>query len=329
MAEGEHRPKPPEKPDYTVYKSRRRLRDRVRKPDLGRPRRAASKRGEAPPTKEPRSASASPASARAAPGRRSGSVIAALAWIAAQLRSPSRSRRRSRSRSSPTASTTRSSGNPFMLAPADDPRARHRRALGRLRRARGGRARGLHRGGQQRRPKDDSCKNAPVPLRHDHADPRRRRHLPQALDPARHARRDPRPGTAEDQLRLRVGRREARDPDGRGPARDRRRPGRDHRLRRLSQLHRHDRRDRRRPPDRRLLERLRRRLQPRPRRGREPPRRLPGDHAGAHPLEHLRRRRVRRRRRRARPVPAADPRRDQGQADQHHRACPSTSSRAR
>ena len=62
---------------------------------------------------------------------------------------------------------------------------------------------------------------------------------------------DPRPGPAEDQLRLRDRRREARGADGRGPARDRHRPGRDHRLRRLSQVHRRDRRDHGRPADRR------------------------------------------------------------------------------
>ena len=110
------------------------------------------------------------------------------------------------------------------------------------------------------------------------------RHVPQALDPARHARRDPRPGPAEDQLRLRVRRREARRAHGRGPARDRRRPGRDHRLRRLSQASStrsaaststcRPRSARRSPDGAFNLE---------ARRGREPPRRLPGDHPRPHP----------------------------------------------
>ena len=71
---------------------------------------------------------------------------------------------------------------------------------------------------------------------------------------------------------------------------------------------------------RRSARRLRRRLQASTSSGREPPRRVPGDHPRAHALEHLRDGRVHRHRRRARPVPAADPRRDQGQADQHHGA---------
>ena len=102
----------------------------------------------------------------------------------------------------------------------DDPRARHRRALRGLRRPGRVGDRELHRGDHQRPADRQQLQARPLPLRHDHAHPRRRRHLPQALDPARHARRRPRAGPAEDQLRLRVRRRQARRPDGRGHARD-------------------------------------------------------------------------------------------------------------
>ena len=48
-------------------------------------------------------------------------------------------------------------GGPFLLGGADDPRARHRRALGRLRRPGRGERRELHRGGQQRRAAADTA----------------------------------------------------------------------------------------------------------------------------------------------------------------------------
>ena len=107
------------------------------------------------------------------------------------------------------------------------------------------------------RPTDDNCKNGPyrsdtIMLIRAGGGTFRKLSIPRDT-----LAEVPGPGPAEDQLRLRLRRRQARRAHGRGPARDRRRPGRDHRLRRLSQLHRHDRRDRRRPADRRLLERLR------------------------------------------------------------------------
>ena len=40
----------------------------------------------------------------------------------------------------------------------------------------------------------DACSKRRIPRRHADADPRRRRHLPQTLDPARQLRRNPRPG---------------------------------------------------------------------------------------------------------------------------------------
>ncbi len=80
-----------------------------------------------------------------------------------------------------------------------------------------------------------------LPLRHPDADPGRRRRLPKALDTARHARPDPGPAGEQDQLRLRDRRRQADRPHDREVPRDQRRPGGDHRLRRLSQVHRLDR----------------------------------------------------------------------------------------
>ena len=94
--------------------------------------------------------------------------------------------------------------------PADDPRARHRRPLGPVRGPRRGGVEELPRGGRRaarrRRP---SC--TPVPLRHDHADPRRRRRR-SASSRSRATRSPTIPGQAgeQDQLRLRVRRREAR-----------------------------------------------------------------------------------------------------------------------
>ncbi len=107
------------------------------------------------------------------------------------------------------------------------------------------------------------------------------------------------------------------------------RPGGDHRLRRLSQVHRHDRWRHGGPAHQGLLDRLGRGLQPEAVKGRAHAERLPGDHSRTHPREHLRLRPVHRHRHRANRVPAADPGRDQGPAHQTRCACPTTSSRAR
>lgn len=83
MAESE-RPKPPEKPEYTVYRSRKRLRDRLRKPRLGAPD-EPGKGGSAgkPPRspKPPRAADERPWWRRALKW----AGIAALGWILLSL----------------------------------------------------------------------------------------------------------------------------------------------------------------------------------------------------------------------------------------------------
>ena len=224
--------RPREKPEYKVYRSRRRLRDRIRKPDLSRPaaggRRRRAQAAEAALDAGRRRRAAAVATGavvgrdrRPSPGSRSAS-------------SPSRSRPRSRSRSSPTASPTSSTATRSCSpsrrrssssaptcgrAPSPAPTRRSRSSASRRSSAAGARTRAAAtpRSGRTR-----SCSSASG-----------RRRVPQALDPARHARRDPGLRGREDQLRLRARRREARGPHGRGPARDRRRPGRDHRLRRL------------------------------------------------------------------------------------------------
>ena len=84
-----------------------------------------------------------------------------------------------------------------------------------------------------------------IPRRHADADPRRRRRLPQTLDPARQLRRNPRPEPAEDQRRLRLRRRRGADRSGRRLPRDRDRPRRDRRLHRLRRPDRRGRRGRR------------------------------------------------------------------------------------
>ncbi len=79
MAESE-RPKPPEKPEYTVYRSRKRLRDRFRKPEL--PSLGAGKKGD---EGEPSKAPATPPTPGERPWWRRALKwvgIAALAWIA-------------------------------------------------------------------------------------------------------------------------------------------------------------------------------------------------------------------------------------------------------
>ena len=98
----------------------------------------------------------------------------------------------------------------------------------------------VHRG---RRPgRDAALQLQPLPRRHDHARARGPVRLSQALDPARHLRRDPGPGRPEDQRRLCLWRRQARGPDRGAVPWHRRRPGRRGRLQRLSRLHRRDRR---------------------------------------------------------------------------------------
>jgi LCP family protein required for cell wall assembly len=81
MADSE-RPEPPEKPEYTVYRSRNRLRDRFRKPDLSVP--GARKKGGDGGGPRPPKAAKTPASANERPWWRralSWVGIAALAWI--------------------------------------------------------------------------------------------------------------------------------------------------------------------------------------------------------------------------------------------------------
>ena len=98
--------------------------------------------------------------------------------------------------------------------PADDPGDRHRHPLRPVRGPERGGVEELPRGGRERQ--GAPVPLHPVPIRHADADPRRRRRVPQALDPARHARRHPRPAGEQDQLRLRDRRREADRPHDRG-----------------------------------------------------------------------------------------------------------------
>ena len=100
-------------------------------------------------------------------------------------------------------------GNPLPAAQrADDPRARHRRPPARHQGAgRGALAEVLRTAGARRRPARRLLAGR-VPRRHADADPRRRRRLPQTLDPARQLRRNPRPEPAENQRRLRLRRRQ-------------------------------------------------------------------------------------------------------------------------
>ena len=259
MPDAGDKPEQPERtdpPEYTVYKSRPRLSRPDPQAGPLRPRRPVQARRR----RRRQAAEGVPGRRTTAPGgaRRSSGPGSSPSAGSRSASSPSRSRRRSRRAKLADGVGNVLDGNPFMLVSPQtilvlgtDVRS------GAFAGARRGRVEELHRRRHQRPPDRRQLQERPLPLGHDHADPRRRRHLPQALDPPRHARRGPRPGPAEDQLRLRLRRRQARRAHGRGPARDRRRPGRDHRLRRLPQLHRHDRRDRRRPADRRLLERLR------------------------------------------------------------------------
>ena len=145
----------------------------------------------------------------------------------------------------------------------------------------------------------------------------------------------PRPGGEQDQLRLRDRRRQADGSHDRELPRHQRRPGGDHRLRRLPQVHRLDRRRRGQRADGRLLQRLGRRLQPASwrrastrstasRRSRWPaPARTTcatDQDSSRSSSDH---------RHQPGPVPAGDPRRDQGPAHQTRCGCPTTSSRAR
>jgi LCP family protein required for cell wall assembly len=111
MAESE-RPEPPEKPDYTVYRSRKRLRDRIRKPELSKP---------AEPAKPP-GGSGKPPKTPSAPAQRPGwrrglkwVGIAALAWIVLSFAAFAISAQIQKSKLSDGVSETLG-GNPLMLA---------------------------------------------------------------------------------------------------------------------------------------------------------------------------------------------------------------------
>ena len=80
----------------------------------------------------------------------------------------------------------------------------------------------------------------PEPLGLDPAHAHRRRPQRQALDPARHGRRHPRPRPQQDQRRLRDRRRRAHGPDGQAVPRDRDRPRLRGQLRQLPRPHRRD-----------------------------------------------------------------------------------------
>ena len=219
-----------------------------------------------------------------------------------------RRRRRTRSRRQPAAG-----GHP-----ADDPRPRHRRPLGPVRRADGGASRRTAwRRSAAAEPTAPSCttgRSARDTIMLIRAGGGAFRKLSIPRDTLAEV---PGQGPQKINSAYATGGAKLTDPDGRGAARPRHRPGRDHRLRRLprasstrSAASSVD------LPDRRLLERLRRRLQPRPEEGRA--------HANGFQAITLARTRdehaaatgeFTRHRRRARPVPAADPRRDQGPAD--------------
>ena len=161
----------------------------------------------------------------------------------------------------------------------DDPRARHRRAAAGHQGARRPPLEEVLRTAVARRRPPRRLRSGRIPRRHPDADPRRRRHLPQTLDPARQLRRNPRPEPAEDQRRLLLRRRQAADRSRRTVPRHPGRPRRDRRLHRLRRPDRRGRRGDRQRPAQALHRHLRRRrrrpgrLHAAARQGREHPRR--------------------------------------------------------
>ena len=207
--EGDEPQQPPraEPPEYKVYRSRPRLLDRSASPTS--PARAPLRGAGTTRTTEPKPLKMPGERARAGASGLKWVGIAALGWILISFLAFAISAQLQTFKLSGGA-TRRSTATRSCSAAADDPRARHRR--------RSGASPGPDEAESQECFDAVSSGNAPprrllagrIPRRHADADPRRRRHLPQTLDPPRHARRDPRPRPAEDQRRLRLRRRQAR-----------------------------------------------------------------------------------------------------------------------
>ena len=276
---------PPGPPDYKVYRSRRSLLSRLRTPDLSGLRERSKRSSKRPDGERAARAQAGQAAAAAGPPRR------VLKWVGAGGAGldPAQLPRLRRLRPAPVVqalrrSQVRAARQPLPAAQRpDDPGARHRRPPD------------GHQGTRCRRPAapsqkcfeqqahgdapHGSCSAGRIPRRHPDADPGRRGRLPQTLDPARQLRRNPRPGNAENQRRLRLRRRGAADQDGRKVPRHQDRPRRDRRLHRLRKADRRGRRGRSQRPAQALRRNLRRR---RPRPGRD-------DAAAEQGREHARR----------------------------------------
>ena len=245
---GEQQPSGP--PEYKVYRSRKGLLSRLRKPDLSSLRERAKRGRKRPRENEPERPR--PVTEQDSLGRRvlkwvgdrgrrldaaqrarlSGLRGAAVVEARRQRhrgagRQPAADRRQPE-RSSSSAPTR---GPPTARSPAPRPARMPRPA------------------GASGEPPQRRLRRA-VPGRHADARAGRRRRVPQALDPPRHLRRDPGRRPAEDQRRLRLRRRGAADRDRGGVPRHRHRPRRDHRLRGLRGPDRRDRRGRGRRPER-------------------------------------------------------------------------------
>ena len=264
--DGEQRPpEPPEyKPEYKVYRSRKGLFSRLKGADLSSLRDRARLPSRKPrKEREPRR----PGAPRAPFNVRrvlKWVGIAALAWILISLVAFGISAQLQSFKLSGEARDALH-GNPFLLF-----KPQTILVLGTDARPPGSsddeHLRGVLRTAVEGREAAQALLRRRIPRRHADADPGRRRHLPQTLDPARLLRRDPRQRADEDQRRLRLRRRRPADQDDRTVPRDPDRPRRDRRLHRLRRPDRRRRRGQGRRPGQALRRHLRRRRR-RPGRG--------------------------------------------------------------
>ena len=206
--DGEQRPSGP--PDYKVYRARRGFFSRFRKPDLSGLRGARLARAEAAEAAQTAPA-ASAARGRPDPGLRRALKwvgLAALGWILLSFLAFAVSAQLQAFKLSGEAKSALH-GNPFLL-----PSAQTILVLGTDARPPDTKEPGAAPSQEcfEQQAHGDAphgkCSARRIPRRHADADPRRRRRLPQTLDPARQLRRNPRPEPAEDQRGLRLRRRQ-------------------------------------------------------------------------------------------------------------------------
>ena len=206
---GEQQPSGP--PDYKVYRSRRGLLSRLRSPDLSGLRERTQRCAEAAWRRDGPKPRARPARRGRWTAKRvlKWVGIAALGWIVLSFLAFAVSAQLQSFKLSGEAKDALH-GNPFLLPSAQtilvlgtDARPPDTKEPGAAPLAE------VLRTAVARRRPPRRLRSRRIPRRHADADPRRRRHLPQTLDPARQLRRNPRPEPAENQRRLRLRRRQA------------------------------------------------------------------------------------------------------------------------